>query len=128
MKISKSAIFIFELMFVILIFTISAAICTSGFAKAYGFSMESQELTNAALRAESAAEVFKLTPGAGEKTTVYYDEKWQETADAGNSVYMLTETPSKEGNLYICNVEVSKNNEGKDTIFSLDAVKYGKSY
>jgi hypothetical protein len=59
MKISRTAIFLFELMFVILVFTISAAVCSAIFAKAYAFSTRSHDLNMAMLRAESAAEAFK---------------------------------------------------------------------
>jgi hypothetical protein len=59
MKVSKTAIFLFELMVVILIFSIAAAVCTSAFGKAYGFSEDSKGLTMAVLKAESIAEEFK---------------------------------------------------------------------
>jgi len=59
MKVSKTAIFLFELMVVILIFSIAAAVCTSAFGKAYGFSEDSKALTMAVLKAESIAEEFK---------------------------------------------------------------------
>ncbi|MDR0519095.1 MAG: hypothetical protein LBG82_03470 [Clostridiales Family XIII bacterium] len=59
MKISKTAISLFELMVVILIFSIAAAVCTNVFGKAYAISEESKALTMAVLKAESLAEEFK---------------------------------------------------------------------
>jgi hypothetical protein len=130
MKVSKSAIFLFELMFVILVFTISSAICANIFAKAYNFSTDSRDLTNAVIRAESAAEIFKADSdsGASEEAIVYYDAEWRELDTEGGAYYALKLTPVIDGNLCIANVTVTKLKGNEKEIFSLDAVKYVKAF
>ena len=80
MKISRTAIFLFELMFVILIFTVATAVCSALFAKAYSFSTRSHDLPMAMLRAESAAEDFKAGGGAAEAGG---GQPGSDTAEAG---------------------------------------------
>ncbi|MDR1495482.1 MAG: hypothetical protein LBS67_00975 [Clostridiales Family XIII bacterium] len=83
MKISKTAIFLFELMVVILVFSLAAAICTSIFGKAYGFSEESKDLTMAVLKAETIAEEFK--DGRTPEGDLLFDEEWKATTDEGEN-------------------------------------------
>lgn len=59
MKVSKSGIFLFELIVVIFLFTVSAAVCISIFAGSYSYSTDSENLTQSSLKAETVAEVFK---------------------------------------------------------------------
>lgn len=63
MKVSKSGLFLFELIVVIFLFTVSAAVCISIFANSYNYSTQSRDLTTCTLKAETAAEVFKETRG-----------------------------------------------------------------
>jgi Tfp pilus assembly protein PilV len=123
MKISKSAIFLFELMVVILVFTISAAICTSIFAKAYRFSEDSENLTMAVIRAESAAEAFKASSdderSPGE---LYYDESWKSVASKDDACFQIVLSPSKQGNLSVCDIGVYK---GDENIYNLEVKAYG---
>ena len=103
MKVSKTAIFLFELMFVILVFTIAAAVCSNIFAKAYSFSTASKDLTMAVLKAESEAERFKA--GTLDGSALYraisarpiveeqgFDKDWRKTQspDGEDAVYLLT--------------------------------------
>jgi len=128
MKISKTALFLFELMFVILVFTISAAICTNIFAKAYTFSSESKNLTTAVLKVGSAAEEIKADVLGkqeaysadaqavnGENTLPtyppsYYDKNWEETTEA-NAVFTLSSEPEWNGHILEVSVGVVKNDE-----------------
>jgi len=139
MKISKSALFLFELMFVILVFTISAAICTNVFAKAYTFSTESKDLTTAVLKVGSEAEEIKANilnkPEAvfsddqevndNRETPVYqtkyYDKNWESTTE-GNAVYYLDSTPEWNGHILEVNVGISK---GDEEIYSVVVKTYG---
>ena len=117
MKVSKSGLFLFELIVVIFLFTISSAICISIFAKSYTFSNDSENLTISSLKAETVAEVFKDSDGkaepiikalesdegthdivvtgsdqsdAGQYTLIlYYDKEWNNT-DEHNSAYEIT--------------------------------------
>jgi type II secretory pathway pseudopilin PulG len=133
MKISKTAIFLFELMIVILIFSLAAAICTSVFGKAYGFSEDSKALTMAVLRAESVAEQFKAgktleeieamnipegepadsanpyISGTFENAVlVAYDGDWEPVRSNGKPVYGVVAFTADEGDMRILDIWVSK--------------------
>ena len=137
MKVSKSGLFLFELIVVIFLFTISAAICISIFAKSYTLSSDSENLTVSSLKAETVAEVFKdgdgdsddiiKALGADELThdmimtgldeeshytlNIYYDEEWNNT-DEHNCSYILTVKVddmkiSKTGSLSEANIHIA---------------------
>jgi hypothetical protein len=74
MKTSKSALFLFELMIIILVFTLAAAVCTQIFASAYDMSMESRELTMSSMNAQTIAEEFKA--GKPDIEPLYFDRNW----------------------------------------------------
>ena len=124
MKISKSAIFLFELMIVILVFTIAAAICTSIFAKGYQFSSQSENLTYAVINAESAAERFKMDPlTATNEAETYYNSNWEVVSDSKDAAFSMKLTPAVDGNLNTCEIEVF--DEIRDeSIFSIDVAKF----
>ncbi len=83
MKVSKSGLFLFELIIVIFLFTVSAAICISIFASSYNFSTDSENLTMSSIKAETAAEVFKDSDGnAGSDAQAIID-----ALGAGNDTY-----------------------------------------
>ena len=86
MRTSKSAVFLFELMIVILVFVLAAAICTQVFAVSYLTSKESRALTMSSIKAQMVAERFKAdSPEAG---TLYFDLNWDAT-DAENAEYTV---------------------------------------
>jgi len=95
---SKSTLFLIEQLIVVAVFAICAAACISIMVAAYFNANESRSISNALVRAESAAEVFKATSGDvdsiadilgsdvswvmsidSEHTTitVHYDSQWQ---------------------------------------------------
>ncbi|MDR1028739.1 MAG: hypothetical protein LBL63_04895 [Clostridiales Family XIII bacterium] len=124
MKISKSAIFLFELMVVILVFTVSAAICTSIFVKAYKFSEDSEDLTMAVIKAESVAESFKATGGdAAQPSALYFDRDWETVSSERDSDFRIILSPSEQGNMSVCDIEVYR---GDDSIYSLEVKAYGR--
>lgn len=98
---SKTALFLMELILMILLFALSAAVCMRIFAAAQTLSDGSRELNGAVMEAENAAESFKATGGDAEAAAalcsaaeaspggfrVYYDEKWDGGA---GQVYRLT--------------------------------------
>ncbi len=99
---SKSGLFLMELIFVILFFALSGAICLQMFAYASQTATHAEELTQATLVARSAAECFQATDGALEDvaellsgtatdTTVAitYDQDWQRGADTTSATYTL---------------------------------------
>jgi len=81
MKTSKSAVFLFELMIIILVFVLAAAVCTQIFASAWKMSAESRDLTMSSINAQTVAEQFKAgVPGI---ETLYFDDEWEATNEAG---------------------------------------------
>ena len=77
MKTSKSAVFLFELMIIILVFVLAAAVCTQIFAGAFKMSVESRELTMSSINAQTVAEQFKA--GVSDIETLYFDANWEAT-------------------------------------------------
>ena len=138
MKISKTALFLFELMFVILVFTISAAICTNIFAKAYTFSTDSKNLTTAVLKVGTAAEVIKAdmlseqealstgsdTDESGKAIPAYpdsyYNRDWEESSEK-DAVFVLSSKPEWKGNILEVTISASK---GDDEIYSVVVKTY----
>lgn len=119
MKISKSSVFLFELMVVIMVFTIAAAICTSIFAESYMMSRESSDLTMSSINAQTLAEKFK----AGEENidVLFFDRHWESSNDS-NSTYKIELTPDPtEGNIASATIEATR--DGK-SIYSLTVKEY----
>ena len=141
MRISKSEVFLFEVMFVILIFALSAAICASVFAKAHSFSIRSEDLTMAVVRAESAAEIFKAGMGGADQQalehdgsfTEYYNGKWQriwgdDVKERAEYVVVMTMMPDNDLPVQACEMDVrrfSKDEEGQSLI-KLHACRYAE--
>ena len=123
MKISKSAIFLFELMIVILVFSIAAAICTSIFAKGYQYSSESENLTHAVINAESAAEKFKVDPSATSASEVLFNENWEVIDSSKEVAFTMKLTPSTDGNLNLCDISVINENSG-ESIYDIVVAKF----
>ena len=106
---SKSTLFLIEQLIVIAVFAICAAACISILASAYFTSVETSEMSNALLVAESVAETYKATGGdlavvarimGGRLSSVEgayglvinYDSNWL-AGDESSAVYRLLLTP-----------------------------------
>lgn len=100
--VSKSGLFLTELIFVILLFAISAAICLQMFAYASNTAKEAESLSNATLVARSVAECFQATQGDleqvatilagtvyGDTVTIAYDADWNGGTEDAHMVYTL---------------------------------------
>jgi hypothetical protein len=126
MKVSKSAIFLFELMAVILIFTVAAAICTDIFAKAFQVSDDSRNLTKAIIRIETVAEEFKADPASAESEELYYDENWDAVKGEDDAEFVLYRNITTEGDLYTCNLVMSRLNSDEDdpTVTQIKVASY----
>lgn len=96
MRVSKSGLFLFELIVVIFLFTISSAVCISIFAKSYSFSTDSEALTMSSLKAQTVAETFKDNKG-----------------DAGSDAQAIAEA-------------IKANNDTHDVILSEGSGSYGE--
>ena len=82
---AKTAIFLIELLIVIAVFSVCAAVCAFIFTEAFITANDASDLNNAVLIARNAAEVFKTS---GEEITAYYDKNWQ-TSGKENAEYVL---------------------------------------
>ena len=128
---SKTSLFLMELVLMILFFAVSAAVCMRVFSSAQLKSNHSDDLSNASLKAQSAAECWKLSQGeaelvaevlGGEKTesgaAVYFDKEWNSCGEAGAKYILELE---KDGDDAKIGVFQLKNGEAQrdSTIFSL---------
>ena len=101
---SKSTLFLIEQLIVIAVFAICAAACVSILTAAYFYTNDSSATSNAIIKAESAAEVFKATGGdvyavadimggsaffdvTSDKLLIAYNSDWQ--IDYYNASYIL---------------------------------------
>jgi Tfp pilus assembly protein PilV len=122
MKVSKSAIFLFELMVTILIFVVSVAVCINIFVKAYGYSSESENLTNAVAVAVSEAEIFKAEPEKATEHTDYYTDEWNKTDSKADSAFkVITDLDKAESGIYTYAITISSE---KDTIYKIESKQY----
>jgi Tfp pilus assembly protein PilE len=123
MKTSKSAIFLFELMIIILVFSIAAAVCVSIFAKAFNMSKESEDLTMSAITAQTAAEEYKA--GVSDLKQRYYDADWEPATEDKAMYTVAIEGAGEADGLRSANVVVYKIDGSKhDNIFSIPVSKY----
>ena len=116
MKTSKSAVFLFELMIIILVFVFAAAICTQVFVYSFITSKESHELTMSSIYAQTVAERFKAdSPDAG---SLYFDREWNATDEANAQYIIALEEQSGTSEMRAAYVNVYETN-GDDAIYSL---------
>lgn len=86
---SKTPLFLMEFIIMLLVFSISAAVCLQVFAGAKRISDESQRLDFACMEAQKAAEYWKATHGDlaetaeqmgalpdGNSFSIFYEEEW----------------------------------------------------
>lgn len=102
---SQNGLFLMELIFAILFFSISGAICLRMFAYASQTARDAENLSYATLAARSAADCYQATGGdlpqvaqwlsgtATEEDTICvdYDDQWQTTTDAPQYQLMLVD-------------------------------------
>ncbi|MCL2492566.1 MAG: hypothetical protein FWF33_00785 [Clostridiales bacterium] len=96
MKVSKSAVFLFELMIVIAIFTAAAAICMQIFAASFRQSEQSRALTMSAVNAQTVAERFKAD-AAAEQAPLWFDRDWKQVKTEADAYYTVTLVPQISG-------------------------------
>jgi len=106
---SKSTLFLIEQLIVIAVFAICAAACVSIMTAAFFFTNDSASTSNAIIKAESAAEVFKASEGdiaavvdvmggvsggvlgrSGDVyASIFYDSSWEVSSES-NASYKLS--------------------------------------
>ena len=132
-KSSKTKLFLIELIVVIFFFAVSSVVCVNLFASARMMSLSSTETTNAMLRAQAAAEIFRgsgnpRTSGAfgtasanANGYTVYYDASWSGITDAAEAAYQMNVAFSEEARLIKASITVQK---GSAELFHIDTARY----
>jgi len=102
-KRSRSTLFLMEQMIVIVVFAFCAAVCVKLIGEAHVISTRNNDIKNAIITVESAAECFKAFSGDmpkiaeilggtyNEQTvlTVYYDDEWR-ISNQEEAVYIMS--------------------------------------
>lgn len=116
---SKAPLALIELAIMLLVFALAAVLCLRAFVWAETASKENLERDQALVQAQSAAEVLKACTGdpdaamelygggkEGQTWTVWYDEAWNQTAQAAR--YRLVAVPVQTGLAYLgmANIQV----------------------
>lgn len=138
-EISKSGLFLLELIFVILFFSISSAVCVRLFAKAHSISVQSTSVSEAVTRVTAAAESYRACSGdleqvagmlSGEmkdgKVTVFYDQNWDAAASKDAKYTVTIHESDENGRLKSAHIE-SKDSSGT-ILFSIDIQKFADRY
>ena len=121
MKVSKPAVFLFEIMVIILVFTLAAAVCAQIFASAFVMSKKSHELTMSSINAQTVAERFKA--GSPDSGTLYFDSDWNEAEPA--DAYYTVALEEQEGTPQMREARVSVYEKGgTEAIYSLDVKRF----
>jgi len=121
MKTSKSAVFLFELMIIILVFVLAAAVCTQIFAGAYKMSTESRELTMSSINAQTVAEQFKA--GDSDIEPLYFDANWAATGMTGAEYRVELNEFSGTAPMRVADVNVFKIGE-EEAIYTLHVKEF----
>lgn len=124
---SRSQLFLIELIVVILFFSFSVAIAVQVFSKAHELSQSSAALNGAVLAVQTAAETDKtvrLQDINTKQNTVYFNEDW-EIAEPAHAVYIMTVDVTLEereaGMMAVYNYSVTSNDE---VVYRLQSKKY----
>ena len=108
-----------ELIIVIGLFAVFAAMDLRIFAVANRLEKESDRLSHAVIAAESAAECFK----AGEEPVLYFDSSWLPT-DKRSAEYIVTVDSSERSGIETARFSVTDKNE---EIFTLTAKAFSEA-
>lgn len=130
-NISRTNLFLIELIIIIAFFIASLSIIISVFSKVNSTSIEASALNGASITMQSNAELYKIISYDELPTDtqlLYYDKNWQSTS-IGNEYYIITVEISLEDKDY--SVIASFNQEAKfadsdKPIFTLETKKYFK--
>ena len=134
---SKSALFLMELVIVILFFSICAAVCMQLFVQTHLLGQKTSELNNSVTAAQGVAEVVRGTDGSIDTLMKYYPaavtdgEHYMEIyyndafdlCDYADAQYACKVTMVDEMYIRNLDISVSRISDG-DNIYSLNASKY----
>lgn len=112
---SKAPLALMELMIMLTVFALAAALCISVFLFADDLSAVSAERDGAAAVVQNTAELVKVNKG-GEGAA--YDENWQQT-DEENAAYRVIVSPIETDNELLGSAEVYAENAEGERIFGV---------
>ena len=128
---NPSSLFLLELIFAILFFSVASAVCVQVFVKSHTFSTEAHDLTQASRRAEDVAELITASTSlddmknlledtysdsveiSSEDFTVFYDSHFV-TCSQETAAWQLSGTWSLNGQLLDVHLDVAKLTSGVD--------------
>ena len=128
----RVGVFLIELIVAIGFFAMASAVCMQVFAQASIISKESEDLSQAMLYAQSAAEVFKFTGGDlqataeilegnldGNRMVISYNHDWQRHRQDGDAACSLVLTQDEHDGVVTGNILVSR---GEKPVFQLQVM------
>ena len=126
----KASLILIELMLMLLVFALAAALCVQAFVWADDNSRQSQAADAALMQAQNAAELLKHHRGEfsmaaadfgglwdGDSWTVFYDEHWNITS--GAPVYSLQAKPQACETAYLGQAQIIVVDAKQTTLTSL---------
>ncbi len=133
---SKTALFLMELIIVILFFSMASAVCMQLFARSHKIGQETRELNHAVAIAQSYAEVMRGTDGSMDSILaafpeaiaednyfeVFYDENFHE-CDPNEAAYVSDVTVTPNGAIQNMEIRIVRLSDYSE-IFTLNATKY----
>ena len=142
-KASRSTLFFIELLIVILLFALCAAVCLNLFVAADRMSNDSDDLNHAVLLTKTAAGCYKAADGDltvwcrlmnaseysvnNDTATIYYDAQWQQAAEAHTDGFYLRITskpaPTSFGSFSLCEADIIVGQSNGEEIFALQVKK-----
>ena len=128
--ISRTNLFLIELIIVVLFFAFASIIVMQVFVKASDLADDSMALNGAVIAAQSAAELDKATPIENHSSSEryqYFDENWQPIEHSGGQ-YILTTTTQMDNRWTGIMATFTYNiTSGERLIYQLQAKKYYSS-
>ena len=128
---TRSGLFLLELIFAILFFSLCTVVCVRFFVKAHTLSEDTDNLNMAVNEASYYAEVFRSTGVLGDSNedtadtsidTMYYDKDWNPSAaEAGR--FVITVQTDLENSMLKAEIAVT-DLETSEELYKLTAEKY----
>ena len=109
----KSRLFLFELIFTICLFSLSAAVCLSLFANARQTQTKADALNRATLLCDSAAARIQNDHGLPDERIYYYDDSFS-PCSAGRAAWIMSITDIQNAGVSQAQIQFS----GADTNFA----------
>lgn len=124
---SRSQLFLIELIVVILFFSIAVAITVQVFTKAHELTQNSRELNGAILAVQTAAEMDKTAAFSeigSNKEPAYYNSNWESSTPSEATYTLITNITIEKretGSMAVYNYTVTS---GDRTIYTIQTKKY----